>query len=301
MAVRKSVSELDALLLELHTLADRVAAAEAGDDVRRTKRARLTLDEITRRLSAAAEELDPILRPTSIFDPSAPNTAGRVVALTLVAQPRHPLSEIPDFYGAGVYAIYYRGDFVPYRLLSNTDHPIYIGQAAPDEASAKDAVGQGTKLSARLREHARNIRKVDSTLNISDFECRFLIVQSGFQTSAENYLINFFRPIWNAETKVCFGLGKHGDSSDTRANKRSPWDTLHPGRTWAESTVIDQKPYEQIVEQIAAHLEVNKPYKDIHEIFDRFMVDMRQVDSDRFYTATKKDIVIEESVESTLV
>ncbi|NWB30481.1 Eco29kI family restriction endonuclease [Pseudomonas gingeri] len=301
MAVRKSVSELDALLLELHTLADRVAAAEAGDDVRRTKRARLTLDEITRRLSAAAEELDPILRPTSIFDPSAPNTAGRVVALTLVAQPRHPLSEIPDFYGAGVYAIYYRGDFVPYRLLSNTDHPIYIGQAAPDEASAKDAVGQGTKLSARLREHARNIRKVDSTLNISDFECRFLIVQSGFQTSAENYLINFFRPIWNAETKVCFGLGKHGDSSDTRANKRSPWDTLHPGRTWAESTVIDQKPYEQIVEQIAAHLEVNKPYKDIHEIFDRFMVDMRQVDSDRFYTAAKKDIVIEESVESTLV
>jgi hypothetical protein len=298
MAVRKSVSELDALLLELHTLADRVAAAEAGDDVRRTKRARLTLDEITRRLSAAAEELDPILRPTSIFDPSAPNTAGRVVALTLVAQPRHPLSEIPDFYGAGVYAIYYRGDFVPYRLLSNTDHPIYIGQAAPDEASAKDAVGQGTKLSARLREHARNIRKVDSTLNISDFECRFLIVQSGFQTSAENYLINFFRPIWNAETKVCFGLGKHGDSSDTRANKRSPWDTLHPGRTWAESTVIDQKPYEQIVEQIAAHLEVNKPYKDIHEIFDRFMVDMRQVDSDRFYTATKKDIVIEESAES---
>lgn len=301
MAVRKSVSELDALLLELHTLADRVAAAEAGDDVRRTKRARLTLDEITRRLSAAAEELDPILRPTSIFDPSAPNTAGRVVALTLVAQPRHPLSEIPDFYGAGVYAIYYRGDFAPYRLLSNTDHPIYIGQAAPDEASAKDAVGQGTKLSARLREHARNIRKVDSTLNISDFECRFLIVQSGFQTSAENYLINFFRPIWNAETKVCFGLGKHGDSSATRANKRSPWDTLHPGRTWAESTVIDQKPYEQIVEQIAAHLEVNKPYKDIHEIFDRFMVDMRQVDSDRFYTATKKDIVIEESVESTLV
>ncbi|CAI8798233.1 Eco29kI family restriction endonuclease [Pseudomonas sp. IT-P44] len=301
MAVRKSVSELDALLLELHTLADRVAAAEAGDDVRRTKRARLTLDEITRRLSAAAEELDPILRPTSIFDPSAPNTAGRVVALTLVAQPRHPLSEIPDFYGAGVYAIYYRGDFVPYRLLSNTDHPIYIGQAAPDEASAKDAVGQGTKLSARLREHARNIRKVDSTLNISDFECRFLIVQSGFQTSAENYLINFFRPIWNAETKVCFGLGKHGDSSDTRANKRSPWDTLHPGRTWAESTVIDQKPYEQIVEQIAAHLEVNKPYKDIHEIFDRFMVDMKQVDSDRFYTATKKDIVIEESVGSTSV
>ncbi|WP_223531779.1 Eco29kI family restriction endonuclease [Pseudomonas sp. GL-RE-20] len=301
MAVRKSVTELDALLVELRTLADRVAAADSGDDVRRTKRARLTLDEITRRLSATAEELDPILRPTSIFDPSAPNTAGRVVALTLVAQARHPLSEIPDFYGAGVYAIYYRGDFAPYRLLSNTDHPIYVGQAAPDEASAKDAVGQGTKLSARLREHARNIRKVDATLNISDFDCRFLIVQSGFQTSAENYLINFFKPIWNSETKVCFGLGKHGDSSDTRANKRSPWDTLHPGRSWAESTATDQKPYEQIVEQVAAHLEVNKPYKDIHEIFDRFMVDMRQVDSDRFYTLTKKDVVIEESAETSLM
>lgn len=58
-------------------------------------------------------------------------------------------------------------------------------------------------------------------MNIEDFDCRFLIVQSGFQKSAEDYLINMFRPIWNSETKICFGLGVHGDSSDRRGDKRA--------------------------------------------------------------------------------
>ena len=51
------------------------------------------------------------------------------------------------------------------------DHPIYIGKADPDNQAAKDAVSQGTKLSARLNEHARSIRKASTTLNIDDFEC----------------------------------------------------------------------------------------------------------------------------------
>jgi hypothetical protein len=46
-------------------------------------------------------------------------------------------------------------------------------------------------------------------------------------------LINGFHPIWNDEVGICFGIGKHGDSADTRRNTRSPWDTLHPGRKWA--------------------------------------------------------------------
>jgi len=295
LAIKKSTSELDILLRSLRELADQIAAVEVDNNVRTAKRARVTIDEINKQLSQVSENLDPILRPDSIFDPSAPNTAGRVVALTLVAQTRHPLSAIPDFYGAGVYAIYYRGSMSAYRALTNTDHPIYVGQAAPDDPAAKDAVGQGTKLSARLKEHARNIGKATTTLNIHDFDCRFLIVQSGFQTSAENYLINFFKPVWNSETKVCFGLGKHGDSSSTRANKRSPWDTLHPGRSWADATSTDQKPYDQIINQIKEHFEKNPPYKDIHEIFDKFMIDIKQVNKDKFHTLSQKGIQIEPS------
>ena len=265
---KKPKNQLETLLAELHTLADRIATAEAGTDVRATKRARLALDAVTQQLAAVAASLDPVLRPASIFDPTDPNTAGRVVALTLVAQARHPLAAIPDFYGAGVYAIYYCGDFAPYGALAGTDHPIYVGKADPDNQAAKDAVSQGTKLSGRLNEHAKSIRKATTSLSIDDFECRFLIVQTGFQKSAEDYLINFFKPIWNSETKICFGLGKHGDSSEIRVNKRSPWDTLHPGREWAEAIKQNQKEPEVILKQITEHLTENQPYADIHQIFD---------------------------------
>jgi hypothetical protein len=277
MATRRPITQLETLLAELRTLAERIAAAEAGTDARATKRARLALDQVTKQLASVAANLDPVHRPASIFDPTDPNTAGRVVALTLVAQAKHPLSVIPEFYGAGVYAIYYKGDFQPYALLSGTDHPIYVGKADPDNQAAKDAVSQGTKLSGRLNEHAKSIRKAMSTLNIDDFECRFLIVQTGFQKSAEDYLINFFKPIWNSETKICFGLGKHGDSSETRGNKRSPWDTMHPGREWADSSNENQKSPELILQQIAAHLAAHPPYTDIHAIFDQFITGMRQL------------------------
>lgn len=265
------------LLAELRMLAERIAIAESGSDIRSTKRARLALEQVTQQLSSVAASLDPVHRPASIFDPTDPNTAGRIVALTLVAQNRHPCSDIPDFYGAGVYAIYYKGNFPPYSPLSGTDHPIYVGKADPESQSAKDAVNQGTKLSTRLNEHAKSIRKATSTLSIDDFECRFLIVQTGFQKSAEDYLINFFKPIWNSETKICFGLGKHGDSSETRGNKRSPWDTLHPGREWAESSTENQKAPDLILQQIAEHLRTHQPYVDVHAIFDQFLTDMRQL------------------------
>jgi hypothetical protein len=278
MATRKRpATQLETLLEDLLTLAERIAAADADTDARSIKRARLALDAVTQQLANVAAGLDPVLRPASIFDPADPITAGRVVALTLVAQARHPLAAIPEFYGAGVYAIYYCGDFAHYAPLAGTDHPIYVGKADPDNQAAKDAMSQGTKLSVRLNEHAKSIRKASSTLSINDFQCRFLIVQTGFQKSAEDYLINFFKPIWNSETKICFGLGKHGDSSETRGNKRSPWDTMHPGRGWADASNENQKAPELIISQIAAHLASNPPYADIHQIFDQFMTDMRQL------------------------
>ena len=290
---KKSASQLASLLLELRTLTDRISAAESGDDARAVKKIRMGLEQVTTQLKTVATKLDPILRPESIFDPTDPNTSGRVVALTLVAQTKHPLAKIPEFYGAGVYAIYYRGDFGPYSALRQMDHPIYVGKADPDNPSAKDAVSQGTKLSARLNEHARSIRKAGTTLDINDFDCRFLIVQTGFQKSAEDYLINFFKPIWNSETKICYGLGKHGDSSETRGNKRSPWDTMHPGRTWADATTEDQKSTEAIIERIHAHLMAYPPYTDIHEIFERFKEDMHQLDTDRFYTPAQGTVELE--------
>lgn len=288
-------TSMRSLVADLREVTDRIHTTDPDDDVKAIKKLRLEIESLTRRLEVTAAKLDPVLRPSSIFDPTAPSTAGRIVALTLVAQARHPLAAIPEFYGAGVYAIYYKGDFDTYGPLSGTDHPIYVGKADPMDAGAKDAIAQGAKLSARLAEHAKSIRKAATTLNIDDFECRFLIVQTGFQKSAEEYLINFFKPIWNSETKICFGLGKHGDSSETRVNKRSPWDTLHPGRAWADATTENQKSPELISEQIRAHFVKNTPHKDIHEIFDHFMGEMRQLNTERFCSPMAACFSLDES------
>ena len=92
---------------------------------------------------------------------------------------------------------------------------------------------QGEKLWQRISmDHLKSIGRA-TNLNLEDFDCRYLVVKSAWQKTAEDYLIDLFKPIWNNEMKICFGFGKHGDSSETRNNSRSPWDTLHPGRPWA--------------------------------------------------------------------
>lgn len=51
--------------------------------------------------------------------------------------------------------------------------------------------------------------------------------------------------------EIGFWLGKRGDAAETRANKRSPWDTLHPARHWA--TTENPKSPEQIERELAEH------------------------------------------------
>lgn len=295
MASRRPQTELETLIAQLRNVAGHLVQLDRTENVRAAKKARAALDEVSAQLTGLSAGLDPILRPQSMFDPTDPKTAGRVVALTLVAQSMHPLASIPLFYGAGIYAIYYKGSFSPYSPLAGTDHPIYVGKADPDNPAAASAIAQGTKIASRLNDHAKNIRKAESTLDINDFTCRFLIVQTGFQKSAEDYLIEFFKPIWNSETKIAYGLGKHGDSATTRANKRSPWDTLHPGRPWADETTTDQKSAADIRQQIDQHFANFPPYRDIHKIFDQFMNDMRQLSPERFQTPEGSSIEIKES------
>lgn len=204
--------------------------------------------------------LDPISLPPHVLDPSDPDVVGRLIAETLLVQERHPLGTLASFYGSGVYAIYYTGAFDAYKPISVSNTPIYVGKADPTSPVATTPVQQGTKLWGRLNDHRRSIHST-SNLEINDFECRYLVVKSAWQGTAETYLISRFSPIWNNEVGVCYGFGKHGDSSSTRANTRSPWDTLHPGRAWATSA--GNKPYpltpEQIEERIAQHFRVHSP------------------------------------------
>ncbi len=236
------------------------------------KHIKTAIDELT----ALLIKLDPIAQPTAIFDPSNPKVVGRFVALAMVAQDRQPLSGVPRFYGSGVYAIYYKGMFPAYRSISGTETPVYVGQAAPSVSNARTPTEQGAKLSGRLIEHRKNIAKANNTLDLEDFEFRSLVVQSGWETAAEDYLIHLFRPIWNSQTNILYGLGKHGDSAQTRANKRSPWDTLHPGRTWAAASASDAKSVAQINTELTTHFAGHPVYHNLESVLASFIEELRQ-------------------------
>ena len=211
-------------------------------------------------LNGLLTELDPIDRPSAVFDPGNPRTVGYFVALALSAQPRRPLAALKEFYGTGVYALYYKGKFSAY-----------------EPKDRQDLSEMRTSVSTRLGEHKKNIQRASETLNIDDFDYRALVVQSGWEGPAETHLIRMFRPIWNKEVKILQGFGKHGDSITTRANKRSPWDTLHAGRNWAGGEgQTDKKTSAQIEQQLIAHFEKTIVYKTFEDVFAAFVSGLKQ-------------------------
>lgn len=231
-------------------------------------------------LQARLENLQPIRQPPAFFDPADPRLFGVSAALALVGQTRSPLATIGErpFYGSGVYAIYYTGDFEPYQPISGTEHPIYVGKADPAHPHAKKPRTQGTRLHGRLRDHRKTIEKAGN-LEIADFECRYLVVASGWQITAENALIGMFQPIWNKETNILLGFGKHGDSADTRRNSRSPWDTLHPGRGWAGSEDLeDRRTTEEIIAKVKAHFEAHPPIVDASVILRTLLASVEELE-----------------------
>lgn len=272
--------KLETLANQLKHLSETLAREEALPlPAQRAKRVRKTITEAYDKLRKVIEDLDPIKHPGFVLEPSNPNVAGRIIGIAMIAQPRKPLATVERFYGSGVYALYYNGDFKAYRRISRKEHPIYVGKADPADPAGKTAMEQGDRLANRLNDHRKNIAKAASTLRLEDFEYRAVVVQTGYQAAAETYLIDLFKPVWNNETGVCYGLGKHGDDPSTRANLRSPWDTLHPGRDWAhrDPKMKDARPPDQIVKDIATHLATYPPLGSVDEILRRFLKEMQAV------------------------
>lgn len=269
---------LSELASRIHSLVEELALRTPEDGLRESEltRARRSLEQARQGLSEVIKELDPVAEPGFVFDPSNPETMGRVIALALVAQPRRPLRELSPFYGAGVYALYYRGSFPAYAPLKGAEHPIYVGKADPQHSGARTFHEQGTRLHRRLSDHRKSILKASANLAVDDFEFRALVVQTGWQAAAEQYLITVFQPIWNNETGICYGIGKHGDSPKTRANTRSPWDTVHFGRDWAhrDASVPDARPAEQILSEVEAHFQRSPPFRTLEDVVNRFLRDM---------------------------
>ena len=94
------------------------------------------------------------------FNPLDKKNLGASVAEALLTKEVHPLSQLPQFDGAGIYAIYYTGDFDAYAQIArlNNDEkfmlPIYVGKAVPAGArmGACADVPPGKVLFKRLRD-----------------------------------------------------------------------------------------------------------------------------------------------------
>jgi len=235
----------------------------------------------------ARAETDPIRMPRTTFDPSDPKTIGRMVSIALLAQPLMPLANVVPYYGSGVYAIYYKGLHPLYTGISGSETPIYVGKADPRNNDASNSREQGDKLTARLLEHARTIITVEAyadklpsslaPIRLGDFFCRRLVCATNAQLVTEKHLIRTFWPVWNSETKACWGMSKHGDDPETRKNKRSPWDVVHPGRPWAlDENLIDSLTLEQIAARIKKTLTKVPPRLNHAALLEEMLAAFRQ-------------------------
>jgi len=176
---------------------------------------------------------------------------------------RRPVVQLPPdrFLGAGVYAIYYMGDFPAYRAIAKTTQsderaiPIYVGKAVPS-GSRKGGYGLGSDpkdvLHRRLSEHASSIEWARN-LELADFRCRYLLVDDIWIPLGESLLIETFRPVWNM---LVDGFGHHDQGRTRQSQMKSAWDTLHPGRPWAEEVKRpSNRTAEEMSREVAAYLE----------------------------------------------
>jgi hypothetical protein len=214
-----------------------------------------------------------------------------MVSIALIAQPRIALTAVRPAYGSGVYAIYYKGDHPLYARISGTETPIYVGKADPTNGDASTPREQGPRLTGRLIEHAGTIATAEryaaehglpqglAPIRLEHFTCRRLVCATNAQLVAERHLIRMFWPVWNSDTKACWGMSKHGDAATTRRNKRSPWDVVHPGRAWAlDDDLVDNATAAEVAVRIEAVLDEYPPRTDHAALLDEMLMAFRQDD-----------------------
>jgi hypothetical protein len=204
------------------------------------------------------------------FNPLHKRHLGESVGQAMLRQPVTPLGNLEIFEGAGIYAIYYTGDFHGYEAIAERNGkkgfnaPIYVGKAVPKGARKGGDLEAppGKVLSGRLNQHAKSIEEA-SNLNIADFYCRYLIVDDIWIPLGESLLIAKFDPLWN---KLIDGFGNHDPGKGRHAGLRPRWDVLHPGRPWAERCQPRDESAEQIIREARDYLRSNPPPDDISMI-----------------------------------
>lgn len=160
----------------------------------------------------------------SEFNPSDLSNMVNYCAKELLTRTAYPLELPAPFPGAGIYALFYNGDFPLYQCSAirspDCSVPIYVGRARQTKSSGRQP------LYGRLRDHAASIADA-ANLELSDFRCRFLVLQPIWVSTVEDLLIEHYDSLWNTVVK---GFGVHDPGGKRHTGDIPHWDVLHPGR-----------------------------------------------------------------------
>jgi Eco29kI restriction endonuclease len=191
------------------------------------------------------------------------------------------LSDVGSLKGAGVYAIYYIGDFKPYvpiklkNLNGLFSQPIYVGKAIP-KGGRKGGLSidlatsiMGRSLADRLGQHAQSIVETQN-LKIEDFFVRYLVVDDIWIPLGENMLIETFKPIWN---RALDGFGNKDPGRRRATQYRSPWDVVHPGRRFTEKLAESPLSLDFLTVRISDYLSGRPLAKLPKAVIDQLMED----------------------------
>ena len=184
------------------------------------------------------------------YNPLSMSEIGESIVRALIERPCVPLPEMEDVLGAGIYALYYRGDFAHYEPIAEPDcvTPIYVGSAEPPGAQVENAPA-GPELRNRLREHRNSIADAEN-LDVDDFRCRYLVVDDIWITLGNRVLTQRFQPVWNS---VATGFAQHNPGASRYGGLRSDWDEIHPGRPWRDE-MNENRTAEAVLAEVRVHL-----------------------------------------------
>ena len=166
-----------------------------------------------------------------LYDPLTYENLMAGVIVQFEKQAMMPVRAISDVDGPGVYALFYSGPMPAYEPISGSAAPIYVGKAVPPGSrKGSDVNEESPALRSRIAAHSRSIDAA-TNLELSDFSFRCLAMKHVWITLAERFLVDHYKPVWN----LCLdGFGNNPQGRRREEGYRSRWDTMHPGREWAE-------------------------------------------------------------------
>ncbi|RVM09366.1 Eco29kI family restriction endonuclease [Sinorhizobium meliloti] len=206
------------------------------------------------------------------YNPLDKANLAKSIEFELLGRQPIPLSAAGDMKGAGIYVIYYMGDFPNYAPIAAANaigafsRPIYIGKAIPKggrKGGLSADASKGRALADRLAQHAASIEQA-SNLRIEDFLVRFLVVDDIWIPLGENILIETFKPLWN---RAIDGFGNRDPGRRRATQYRSPWDVLHPGRAFA-TKLADSPLTDAVLRQRVSDYLSGKPLEKLPKVIE---------------------------------